>query len=205
MSPGKLVGVRHSLARNYEHVQQSRGFIQMNRQAIERPGAAARMMIAALLAAAFMCAALPLASVSAGNVCRLECCAARAPHAAGSCMNGTCHASLNLHKHEPHRSSVAPADEFCGLRILAKRLRHIAKSIDTPTTHESVVALARPCDADCGSCAVSSISAKDKITITDTYRLQPSRTRWSIESHLVSSHEVSQRQYSPRGPPTNPS
>ena len=204
MSPGKLVGVRHSLARNYEHVQQSRGFIQMNRQAIERPGAAARMMIAALLAAAFMCAALPLASVSAGNVCRLECCAARAPHAAGSCMNGTCHASLNLHKHEPHRSSVAP-DEFCGLRILAKRLRYTAKSIDTPATTESVVTLTRPCDADCGSCAVSSISAKDKITITDTYRLQPSRTRWSIESHLVSSHEVSQRQYSPRGPPTNPS
>ena len=63
MSPGKLVEVRHFLARNYEHVQQSRGFIQMNRQAIEGPGAAARMIVAALLAAAFMCAALPLASV----------------------------------------------------------------------------------------------------------------------------------------------
>jgi len=205
MSAGKLVDVRHGLARNYLCVQQFRGFIQMNRKAIEGPGAAARMIVAALLAAAFMCAALPLASVSAGNVCRLECCAARAPHAAGSCMNGTCHASLNLHRHEPHRSSVVPADEFCGLKIFSKRLRYIPKSIDTPATHESVVALARPCNADCGSCAVSSISAKDKITITDTYRLQPSRTRWSIESNLVSSHEVSQRQHSPRGPPTYPS
>lgn len=175
----------------------------MNRQAIGRPGAAARVMIAALLAGAFMCAALPLASVSAGNVCRLECCAARAPHAAGSCMNGTCHASLKLRKHEPHRSAVAPADEFCGLTILSKRLRYVAKSIDTPATHESVVVLTRPCDADCGSCAVGSISAKDKIAITETYRLQPARTTWSIESNLVSSNEVSQRQYSPRGPPTD--
>jgi hypothetical protein len=202
MSAGKLVDVRHGLARNYVRVQQSRGLIQMNRHAIEGPGAAARIMIAALLAAAFMCAALPLASVSAANVCRLECCAARAPHAAGSCMNGTCHASLNLHSHG-HRSAVVPADEFCGLRILAKRLRYSAKSIDTPATHESLVALTRPCNSDCGSCAVSSISAKDKITITDTYRYQSSRTTWSIESNLVSSNEVSQRQYSPRGPPTN--
>jgi hypothetical protein len=202
MSDGSLVDVTQRVARNYGCVQEF-DVHSMNRHVLGRPGAAARMMIAALLAGAFMCAALPLASVSAGNVCRLECCAARAPHAAGSCMNGTCHASLNLHRHEPHRLSVVPADEFCGLRILAKRLRYIAKSIDTPAAHESVVALARPCNADCGSCAVSSISAKDKITITDTYRWQSPRMTWSIESNLVSSYEVSRRQYSPRGPPTN--
>jgi hypothetical protein len=178
----------------------------MNRQVSGRPGAAARMIVATLLAGAFICAALPLASVSAGNLCRLECCAARAPHAAGSCMNGACHAAVQIHKHTLQRSSaVAPAEKLCGLQTFAKRLASVAKLTDAHTTDESVASLAPPCNADCGSCAVSSVSAKHKITIAAAYRLQPQRTTWSVESALISSHEISARQYSPRGPPTTPS
>ena len=175
----------------------------MNRRMSGRSGAAARVIMAAVLAGAFICAALPLASVSAGNVCRLECCAARTPHAAGSCMNGTCHAAIRIHKQRVERPpAAAPAEEFCGLKILAKRLVHVANSTE-PTTRDSVVTLSAPCNADCGSCAVSSVSAKHKITVAATYRLQPQRTTWPIESDLISSHEIFQRQYSPRGPPTS--
>jgi hypothetical protein len=171
----------------------------MNRQVLKRRGAAARMMVATLLAGAFICAALPAGSVTAGNLCRLECCATRAPHATGSCMNGACHAAIRSHKHDLHRSSATvPGEKFCGLKTLSK---HVTKSIEQPATHESVVAFGRPCNADCGTCAVSSISARDTITIASAYRLRLQSTTRSIESHVVSSPEFSRRLNPPRGPP----
>ena len=163
----------------------------------------ARVIIAILLLAAFVCVAVPLASVSAGNVCRLECCAARAAHAAGSCMNGTCHAAIQIHKTKLRRSTeFAPAvDEFCGLKRLAKHSSYRAVSTDAPATQQSVATLGRPCDADCGSCAVGSLSAKGKIAIAAAYRLQLVGTRRSIDSKRIASVEIFHDRYSPRGPP----
>src|SRR3954467_15543903 len=128
----------------------------------------ARIIVAAFLAFAFMCAFVPLAGVSAGDVCRLECCAGHAPHAAGSCMNGTCHAAIkNKSAKRRPQMQFAPAEEFCGLKPLAKRLGYRAMSTATSTdgraTQQSVAKVVRPCEADCGNCAVGSLSAKGKI------------------------------------------
>jgi hypothetical protein len=170
-----------------------------------RVAALARALLAILLLAAFVCVAVPLASVSAGNECRLECCAARAPHAAGSCMNGTCHAAIQIHQIKLRRSSeVAPAEEFCGLKRLSKQFGYHAISADGPTTQNSVATFGRPCKADCGSCAIGSLSAKGKIAIAAAYRLQLLGTKWSIDSERIPLVEAFHDQYSPRGPPGNP-
>jgi hypothetical protein len=167
-----------------------------------RAGSFARAMISALLLAAFVCVAVPLASVSAGNECRLECCAARAPHAAGSCMNGTCHAAIQIHKTKLRRSTdFTPAEEFCGLKLLSKQFGYHAISSGADATQNSVATLGRPCDADCGSCAVGSVSAKGKIAIAAAYRLQLLRTRSSIDSKRIALVETFHDQHSPRGPP----
>jgi hypothetical protein len=170
----------------------------------KRLGAVARIALAVALAAAFICAAMPLASVSAGNTCRLECCAARAPHAAGSCMNGSCHAAIQVHKSKLRRSKAyAPAEEFCGLRNIYKQMGYHAISTDAATTQPSVATLQPPCDADCGSCAVGSVSAKGKTAIATAYQLEPLWTRSSIGADHTSSTQTVHRRYSPRGPPTN--
>ena len=164
----------------------------------------ARLTLAVVLLAAFVCTTVPLASVSAGNVCRLECCAGRAPHAAGSCMNGTCHAAIQLHKNKLRRSpEVGSAEELCGLKRLSKRLSYRATSTDAATPQKSVATLSRTCDADCAKCAAGAASAKGKITMAGAYRLQPLRTTWSIDSDSVSPNETFNRRHSPRGPPTD--
>jgi hypothetical protein len=147
-----------------------------------------------------------LAAVSAGNVCRLECCAARSPHAAGSCMNGSCHAAIKIHQSKLQRSlAPAPAEEFCGLKRLSKTFAVRATSTEAPTTPKSLTTLGRPCDADCASGAVGSVSAKGQLGISPAYQQQPLWTRRSIDSDRISLVEAFPRQYSPRGPPTKPS
>jgi hypothetical protein len=175
----------------------------MNRLVSKRSAVLARIALALLLAAAFTCTTVPLASVSASNTCHLECCAARAPHAAGSCMNGTCHAAIQVHKNKLRRpASSETAEAFCGLKRFSEQTGHHAISNDAPTTQPSVATFQRACDADCGSCAVGSVSAKGKIAIAASYQLQPLGTRCSIDSDLISSTQTFHRRYSPRGPPT---
>ena len=163
----------------------------------------ARIGVAALLAIAFLSTTVPLATVSAGSVCRLECCAARATHAAGSCMNGTCHAGIKLQRSKLRVSlPFAPTEQVCGLQRLIKQpINHAA-----PTgggTDGSVAKLVAPCDADCGICGVSPVSAKEKLAVVAAYRLQPAQTSCSIPCDRASSAERSQPEYSPRGPPLN--
>ncbi len=161
----------------------------------------ARIALAALLAIAFSCTTIPLASVSAGNVCRLECCAARAPHAVGSCMNGTCHAAIKFQRSNLRSSlQLAPAEQFCGLQRLIKQpISHAAPT--STATDESIAKLSAPCDGDCGVCGVSSVSAKGKLAVGAAYRLQLALTSGLNPFDLASSDEVLQRGYSPRGPP----
>ncbi|PYS23280.1 MAG: hypothetical protein DMF72_09985 [Acidobacteria bacterium] len=64
------------------------------------------------------------ASVSAGNICTLACCAGRATHAAGSCMNGTCHTFLTGRSKTPTIHVPLPVHEsekLCGLPQLGTR------------------------------------------------------------------------------------
>jgi len=143
-----------------------------------------------------------LTSVAAGNVCRLECCAARAPHAAGSCMNGSCHAALKGHQHLRRSAQPTVADEFCGLAHLVHRDKHHAASAEVTETGKSLAMFVRPCDRDCGNSAIGSVSAKGMATVTNAQQSQPPVRLSAIDNRRLPTFEFSSREYSPRGPPT---
>jgi len=164
----------------------------------------ARLTLAVVLLAAFVCSTVPLPSVSAGNVCNLECCAGRAPHAAGSCMNGTCHAAIKLQRKIVRRPVTSTrGDEMCGLKPLAAHLRitNTPASQTSPDTQESVSKIAPSCDPDCGGCVAGSFSSKGKATFAAAGDPAPEVTRWFIVSHHTPGLAVLSRDYAPRGPP----
>lgn len=124
--------------------------------------------LASLLLAGLLAALFPLETLATGQVCNLACCAGRAPHAAGSCMDGSCHAALNkrsTHHHSFQRSQVA--EQLCGLSRIARRTsvqsnrkldRSIQRSESQPARLSSIT-ITKPCLPDCGSCAPGFVSS----------------------------------------------
>src|SRR4051794_28814909 len=87
-----------------------------------RVGRAGGVLFGLLLIAGFISTAAPIASVSAGNTCALACCAGRAPHPAGSCMDGTCQAAIRLRNKSSRLHVYAPvADKLCGSQVIHLR------------------------------------------------------------------------------------
>lgn len=118
----------------------------------------ATVLLAGLLASIF-----PLETLATGQMCNLACCAGRAPHAAGSCMDGSCHAALrklSSQIHSSHREHVS--EQLCGLAQFARKLNSRAhnktpgvssqKSESGPQQLSSST-ITKPCRPDCGSCA----------------------------------------------------
>jgi len=164
----------------------------------------ARLTLAVVLLAAFVSTAVPLGSVSASNVCNLECCAGRATHTAGSCMNGTCHAAIKLQRKMPRPTvTLTRGDELCGLKPLTTHLRVTAPppSQTSPHTQESASKIAASCDADCGGCVAGSFSFKGKASFGSAGDPAPEIIRWFTDSHHTSFLDVLSRDHSPRGPP----
>src|ERR1700687_1161307 len=85
------------------------------------PRAAPRIVLAAALLLALVSSTFPVAALASAPMCHLACCAGRAPHAAGSCMNGSCHAFLTGHTKKIHIHHEAPTEQteqLCGLSRL---------------------------------------------------------------------------------------
>ena len=172
----------------------------------------ARVLLASVLLTAFLSGIVPIASVSAGSMCQLECCAGRAPHASGSCMNGSCHATL-LTAHAAGKSHHAKPDQsekLCGLarKIEAKsfaRLR-VAPSPHTAPTQLLSAAFENPCQPDCSGCASGFTNSKrqrNSAALADANRPRPpTHTRLSDFRHRrIHLLKTQCRQGAPRGPP----
>jgi hypothetical protein len=110
-------------------------------------------------------------------MCTLACCAGRAPHAAGSGMNGLCHAGLMAHRratHIHHELPTQQAEQFCGLPRPTARASvlslpvaaTVGSSSGVDSEHSrgcrasrkaadraiiSASALAKPCQPECGA------------------------------------------------------
>src|SRR4051794_5140490 len=89
----------------------------------------ARVFLATILLLGFVASTLPLESIASGPLCTLSCCAGRAPHAAGSCMNGSCHAFLGKDSSH-HRAPVGTQvnEQLCGLARAVRRNLALANS-----------------------------------------------------------------------------
>lgn len=186
----------------------------MNRSQTKRSGlvSVARIMLAAMLLTAFFAGVVPLVPVSAGSLCQRECCAGRAPHASGSCMDGSCEANLSAAPAHSHHAEANPVDKLCGLpaKIETKSFPRTRNKSTAPLSSDQVASSAfeKPCQVDCGSCASSSTNSnrqRNSSAIAGAHRPRPPTTLNlpNSGSHPVQTLGAQRRQGAPRGPPSS--
>jgi hypothetical protein len=171
--------------------------------------------LASLLLAGLLASLFPLETLATGQMCNLACCAGRAPHAAGSCMDGSCYAALK--KHSTHNRSFQRrqvAEQFCGLSRFARKpaSRKSDQAVEVSSTKNesestrlSSSTISKPCLPNCGSCGSGS-AATDFRNHAVMARRQQSRplaaTGLSDVSSAVSlTIKTLLRQSAPRAPP----
>ncbi len=177
----------------------------------------ARPMFSLMLLIACLSTSVPLIASASGSasMCKLACCAGRAPHAAGSCMNGSCHAVLRNRSKASHRVGriASRPERLCGVprRIETKssaRIRPVQTISRTnyDQTNLSVVSLARPCQPECGGCSSSftnSNQQRSAATISLSGRPRPPPDVRLADLTYLKSRMLDAlcRQCAPRGPP----
>lgn len=169
----------------------------------------ARGLLASVLLAAFVAGIVPLASVSAGSTCTLECCAGKAPHASGSCMKGSCQAVLLTARAHNHHARLDRAEKFCGLPKTFKSASFARRRIDAAPQRSpdqiTAAAVAKPCQPDCGgSFGLTNLNRqRNSAGIADANRPRPpTDLRLSLFSHHgVQILAAQSRRGAPRGPP----
>jgi hypothetical protein len=182
-----------------------------------RPIQVARIFLSAALLACVLASVFPAAAVASGPMCTLACCEGRAPHAAGSCMNGSCHTGLlgkseSLHFHT--QKVVLKAERLCGLlRITSansfrQRISRIQfDEASRQPARVSSASLGNACEPDCGRFCVSSFSNRNRprshaaLASFNSPRPSLSEIRLRAESCSFQNLSAQYRQSAPRGPP----
>jgi len=201
-----------SLTNNHD-----RGAVKVDKAARHLIGfISARAILAALILCSVIAVVLPLTPASATSACHLDCCAGRAPHSAGSCMTGACHARIKIKR----PAGVAPlypavSEEFCGLstRPSAVAKRMAAANLNGPKTagsestqsELSTTSAGRPCPPDCGGLTSAFANAKQsRKTFAGRAHSLRSQTVVGLSDrfvHSVKSRAGLCRRSIPRGPP----
>lgn len=179
----------------------------------------ARIFLSAALLSCILASAFPAAAVASGPMCTLACCEGRAPHAAGSCMNGSCHTGLlgkseSLHFHT--QRVVLKAERLCGLLRITSA-NGFRPTISRIQFHDvlrqpaevSAASVGKACGTDCGSFCVSSFSNRNRqrsdaaLASLKTPRPSLSEIRLRAESCSFRNLTAQYRQSAPRGPPSS--
>lgn len=175
----------------------------------------ARPMFALMLLIACLSSTVPLITSASGSasMCELACCAGGAPHAAGSCVNGSCHAVLSSRRKASHHVGriASQPEHLCGVprRIETKGSARVrpAQTIsrtNTDQTSLSEVSPARPCQPECGGCSSSFNSNQQRNAATCSLPEcpRPLDIRLADLAYLKSRIlDALCRQCAPRGPP----
>jgi hypothetical protein len=168
----------------------------------------ARVLLASVLLAAFVAGIVPPASVAAGSACQLECCAGRAPHPSGSCMNGSCQAVLSTAGAHNHHARPDQAEKLCSWPKTSKSFtpRRIDASPHHSPNQVATAAFEKPCQPDCGGCAsgfTNSNRQRNSAAIADANRPRPPANMRLAGSGFRSTRilPARSRQGAPRGPP----
>ncbi|HXI25057.1 MAG TPA: hypothetical protein VNG71_14435 [Pyrinomonadaceae bacterium] len=182
--------------------------LQFSRMRVCRTGG---VLLALLLIAGFISTVAPIASVFAGNTCTLSCCVGRAPHAAGSCMDGTCHAAIRLRNKSGKLHTHAPvAEKLCGSQVIRPRM-FVTTVVDRRDKNQNsqgasfhFSSFGQPCAPDCAGCAVFSTSnsqSKLAALAVASQRQDGPHTFLSLSLDRADTLDIACRQHSPRGPP----
>ena len=175
----------------------------------------AKLALAVTLLIAFLSSIVPLASVSAGSMCVLKCCTGRTPHAAGSCMEGSCPTSILRHgKAAKNRQpKLIQAEPLCGHahKVALKSFAQMRSGSDrsqirSGRTTASAAAFVKPCQPDCGGGAAGFSNPnrhRNSAVIADVVRPRgPTAIHLSdFGKYRTQILEALCRQCAPRGPP----
>ena len=181
----------------------------------------ARLLCALMLSLTFLSAGtlLVASSSSSPSPCERACCAGKAPHAAGSCAHGACHASLpSRRKSSNHGRRIRqPIDQLCGVPRRVQTASSLQKAslrltggtpgprarANSDQTRVSVASLSSPCQPGCGVASSVNASQRNAATLSHHRRPQPLRDiRLNRLDHSASSVlDALSGQCSPRGPP----
>jgi hypothetical protein len=171
-----------------------------------------RVILGSTLLLAILSANIPSSVIASGSICTLTCCAGRAPHAAGSCMHGSCNAVLSTgHKtSKVHRVNPTHSEQFCGLsrRVVTKSVaRLLVNRTPQPARSDpaSAAAFVKPCQPDCGGCAsgfANSNHKRNAATLAHAVRPRPPTDGlFDFASQRKQILNPLCRQGAPRGPP----
>jgi len=170
-----------------------------------------RTILAALLLCALFSVSVPVASVLTGPMCTRPCCAGRAAHAAGSCMDGSCHAAVHTRR-AAHRFTQT-SEAFCGLSRKGSLITvsKIAKAVSTASGNESArpkgsaAALIGRGAPDCSRCASGCANLnrqRHSASATDADHLLPTNICFgNLRENFARARDALARRYAPRGPP----
>lgn len=176
----------------------------MTKSSSNRVTRVAKGALAIALLTGIFAGIVPFGTLASGKMCTLACCAGRPPHAAGSCMDASCHAVFNR---TDHRFRKQPADKFCGLPSFSRH--HLSqRNPKTESKQDSISgsALGRPCDPNCaGTVFISSTQSRPRQFSTVAHKKRPrapspASYRCYVENTFTTGGGFS-KQVSPRGPP----
>jgi hypothetical protein len=159
----------------------------------------ARVILATTLLLGILASSYPLTTIATGPMCKLACCAGRAPHGAGSCMNDSCPAFLETERktfESNHHLASHHAEPMCGfaqqpmlgkVSLITRALNNRANNRKTADQYHSPskiysASLGRPCQPGCGSCiSASSNSNRERYKATLGFADQ----LYALAEHLV--------------------
>ena len=175
----------------------------------------ARFVFVLMLLGACLSTSVPLLASASGSMCELACCAGRAPHAAGSCMNGSCHAPIPGHSRASHRERriASQPEHLCSAprRIETKSSACIrpAQTLSRTNSNQmslSAASLSRPCQPECSGCSSSFTNSNKQrsaatISLPESPRPPPDVRLADIANLRSRILDALCRQCAPRGPP----
>jgi hypothetical protein len=169
-----------------------------------------RTALPTILLAGLLSSLLPLETLATGQMCNLACCANRASHAAGSCMDGSCHATLSKRAAHSHGATNRSVERLCGLSSAVRRYLSLPVTGTTPQKPSqeprklAASAINRPCQPECGGCAAGFASLNRNHAITAR-----GQSQWaSFDANLANTYSsplrtltAARHQGVPRAPP----
>jgi hypothetical protein len=168
-----------------------------------------RVFLATMLLLGLLAGVLPLETMASGPTCALACCAARAPHAAGSCLNHSCHAVRTSRDHLRERTT----EPLCRSTLVArhvsrKRSYQITFSAESqPPTPAQLYSstVSKTCSSDCGSCAGFENTVRQRNVALTAHDQQPEPLgaiqQLDARAALNQKRNALCRQCAPRAPP----
>jgi hypothetical protein len=177
----------------------------------------ARVILGLTLVASTWCSTVPSVSADSEPTCHLACCAGRAVHKAGSCMNGSCHA-FGGGSVRPHLHQESKPETLCGLEKIIKGpgwssisrglnagINELKGRSHSPSSKRSLTttAITKPCQPECGNATgfANSNQRNHSCAAAENSQSLSLSFGYNTQSQQERALNPARRKGAPRGPP----